>query len=139
MASEALRQGLIVAAKGLGGFHLMVDACNPDAVARLRERKQRQDKPFALMVFNLAQAPELVTLSPAAQALLLSPEAPIVLLPARPSAPIAPNIAPDSPYLGVMLPSTPLHHLLLASFGFPLVATSGNLSDEPICTDEHEA
>lgn len=140
LAVDALRAGQIVAVKGLGGFHLMVDACDPDAVARLRERKKRYEKPFALMVYDLAQAAELVTtMSAASRALLASQEAPIVLLPARQTAPIAPNIAPDSPYLGVMLPSTPLHHLLLAEYGFPVVATSGNLSGEPICTQELEA
>lgn len=139
LAVVALRMGQIVAVKGLGGFHLMVDACDLDAVARLRERKKRYEKPFALMVYDLAQAAELVTTSVASRALLASPEAPIVLLPARQSAPVAPNIAPDSPYLGVMLPSTPLHHLLLAEYGFPVVATSGNLSGEPICTQDTEA
>lgn len=138
-AAATLRDGLIVAAKGLGGFHLMVDAGNSDAVARLRERKPRRDKPFALMVRDLAQAHALCVVSPAAEALLASPEAPIVLLPARPDAAVAPNVAPEMANLGIMLAYTPLHHLLLRETGFPLVATSGNLTDEPICTDNADA
>ncbi len=135
----ALRAGLIVAVKGLGGFHLMVDAANAQAVARLRQRKQRTDKPLAVMVANLEQARALVELSAQAKALLTAAEAPIVLLPRRANAPIAENIAPGNPNVGVMLPYTPLHHLLLAEFGRPVVATSGNLSDEPICIDNAEA
>ena len=135
----ALRQGHIVAVKGLGGFHLMVDAANNDAVARLRERKHRYDKPLALMVQDLEQARLLVDIPPEAAELLTSAKAPIVLLSRKNNAPIAENIAPGNPYLGVMLPYTPLHHLLLREFGNPLVATSGNLSDEPICIENGEA
>lgn len=138
-AAEALRAGWIVAVKGLGGFHLMVDARNEEAIARLRARKPRRDKPFALMARDLDQVGALCVLSPEAEALLTGPEAPIVLLPRRPDAPVAPNVAPGNPYLGVMLPYTPLHHLLLRELDFPVVATSGNLTDEPICTDEWEA
>ncbi|MFN8500241.1 MAG: carbamoyltransferase HypF, partial [Anaerolineae bacterium] len=138
-AAAVLRSGQIVAAKGLGGFHLMVDARNADAVARLRERKPRRDKPFAVMARDLAQAHALCHVSPAAAALLASPEAPIVLLPARPDAPVAPNVAPETATLGIMLAYTPLHHLLLAATGFPIVATSGNLTDEPICIDNDDA
>ncbi len=138
-AAEALRGGQTIAAKGLGGFHLMVDARNAEAVARLRERKPRRDKPFALMVHDLAQARALCDVSPEAEALLSSPEAPIVLLPARPDAPVAPNVAPETANLGIMLAYTPLHHLLLAEIGFPIVATSGNLADEPICIDNDDA
>jgi hydrogenase maturation protein HypF len=135
----ALLAGQIVAVKGLGGFHLMIDARNAEAIARLRERKPRPHKPLALMVRDLAQAATLCDVSPEAAALLRTAEAPIVLLPRRPDAPVAPNVAPDNPTLGLMLPYTPLHHLLLRDVGVPLVATSGNLADEPICTDEHEA
>jgi len=135
----ALRAGQIVAVKGLGGFHLMVDARNAEAINRLRERKPRRDKPFALMVRDLEQARLLCVIPEAAAALLASPEAPIVLLERHPSAPVAANVAPDTAMLGVMLPANPLHHLLLRALDFPLVATSGNLSDEPICTDEQEA
>ncbi|MCG3210235.1 MAG: Carbamoyltransferase HypF [Anaerolineae bacterium] len=138
-AAAALSAGLIVAVKGLGGFHLMVDAVNAEAVARLRQRKHRTDKPLALMAPTIEQARALVEISPQAETLLTSAEAPIVLLPRRPNAPIAAGIAPGNPYVGVMLPYTPLHHLLLARFGRPVVATSGNLSDEPICIDNDEA
>ena len=138
-AAAALVAGQIVAVKGLGGFHLLVNGRNQAAVARLRARKQRPVKPLALMARDLAQARQLCAVSPAAAALLTAPEAPILLLPRRPEADVAASVAPGHPTLGVMLPYTPLHHLLLAAVDFPLVATSGNLSDEPICTDEHEA
>ena len=140
-AARAIRQGKIVAVKGIGGFHLMVDAGNEAAVARLRTLKPRLHKPFALMVRDIAQARTVVETSPQAEALLSSPEAPIVLLPkrVRQPSPVASAVAPANPNLGVMLPAMPLHHLLLAELGFPVVATSGNLSDEPICTDEQEA
>ncbi len=137
--AAALRAGQIVAVKGLGGFHLMVDAANAEAVARLRQRKPRPDKPLAVMARDLPQAHLLCEISPAADILLSSAEAPIVLLPRRPNAPIAANVTPDNPTLGVMLAYTPLHHLLLHKFGKPVVATSGNLTDEPICTDNAEA
>jgi hydrogenase maturation protein HypF len=144
-AAEALRAGSIVAVKGLGGFHLMVDARNDAAVAALRERKHRPAKPFALMAASLAEARRIVDVDDVAAALLESPAAPIVLLPrrriyaaARDVIAVADGIAPDNPYIGVMLPATPLHHLLMHAFGGPLVATSGNRSDEPICTDNHE-
>ncbi len=138
-AAQAIREGQIVAVKGLGGFHLVVDATNTKAVARLRRRKAREEKPLALMARDLNQARNLVTISPAAEAILTSPEAPIVLLPRREGAAVAGNVAPDNPNLGVMLPYTPLHHLLLRALTDPIVATSGNLSDEPICIDQAEA
>jgi hydrogenase maturation protein HypF len=137
--ANALRAGQIVAVKGLGGFHLMTDARDAAAITRLRERKPRRDKPFALMARDLDQARALCEISPQAGALLTSPEAPIVLLRRRPGAPVAEEVAPGNPTLGVMLPYTPLHHLLLRELDFPVVATSGNLTDEPICTDEGEA
>ena len=137
--ARALADGEIVAAKGLGGFHLVVDARSAEAVARLRERKRRLEKPLALMVADLAAAGALVDVPGAAAELLTSPEAPIVLLRRRDEANVAPGVAPGSPDLGVMLPPTPLHHLLLRATGFPVVATSGNLSDEPIATDEGDA
>ncbi len=137
--ADALRNGQIVAVKGLGGFHLMTDARDAAAITRLRERKPRHDKPFALMARDLEQARTLCEISPQAKALLTSPEAPIVLLRRRPGAPVAEEVAPGNPTLGVMLPYTPLHHLLLRELDFPVVATSGNLADEPICTDEREA
>ena len=138
-AARALADGRIVAVKGLGGFHLMCDARDGAAVARLRERKLRLGKPLALMVRDLDQARELCEVSDLAAEHLASAEAPILLLPRRAAAPVAPEVAPGNPYLGVMLPATPLHHLLARACGFPLVATSGNLSDEPICTNEYRA
>ncbi len=141
-AAGLIRSGRILALKGLGGFHLLVDARNQDAVLRLRDRKHREEKPLALMVPSLDSARADCRVSELEARLLSSPECPIVLL-ARRSDPspeaIAPGVAPCNPYLGVMLPYTPLHHILLRELGFPVVATSGNLSDEPICTDEREA
>jgi hydrogenase maturation protein HypF len=139
-AAKLLRKNKVIALKGLGGFQLCVDARSEEAVARLRTRKQREEKPFALMVPSLASTRELCQVSELEEQLLLSPEAPIVLLLRKERVKAcAPSIAPGNPYLGVMLPYTPLHHLLMAELGFPIVATSGNLSDEPICIDEHEA
>ena len=194
-AAKAVCEGKIVAVKGLGGFHLMTDARNDKAVWLLRERKHREEKPFALMFPSLEAIKVVCEVSALEERLLRSPESPIVLLrklvrphPGPPprerenraSLPgqsktvvdpggleyvrtengcslspggrdrvradvgqnmptVAASIAPDNPCLGVMLPYTPLHHLLMAELGFPVVATSGNLSDEPICTDESEA
>jgi len=208
-ATKAIRRGQIVAVKGIGGFHLLVNARDDAAVRRLRERKHREEKPLALMFPSLESVKEICEVSPLEERLLLSPEAPIVLLRrldrphpnplpqerennfadagkgehsscivrphAKPSEAatarkpegfqeradccslspgervrvrasvnqtglaIALSVAPGNPNLGVMLPSNPLHHLLMAELGFIVVATSGNLSDEPICTDEFEA
>lgn len=146
-AVEAIRAGRIVAVKGLGGFHLIADAANPESVARLRERKHREEKPLALMFPDLAQIRMFCRVSAPERQLLLSPQAPIVLLQKRipdegevaPPFQLASNLAPGNPSLGVMLPYTPLHHLLLQALGRPVVATSGNISDEPICIDEREA
>ena len=143
-AAAAVRAGRIVAVKGLGGFHLVVDARNPAAVERLRARKRREEKPLALLFPGLDDVRRHCEVSRLEERLLLSPESPIVLLQrARRSVPpaddIAPAVAPGNPCLGVMLPYTPLHHLLLRELAFPVVATSGNLSDEPICIDELEA
>ena len=119
----------------------MADARNEGAIRRLRERKHREEKPFALMFPSLEGVKADCHVSPLEERLLCSPEAPIVLLQKlrTPNSELCPSIAPGNPDLGVMLPSNPLHHLLMAELGFPVVATSGNLSDEPICTDEHEA
>jgi hydrogenase maturation protein HypF len=136
---EELGRGRIVALKGLGGFLLLVDAAGQAAVEELRRRKYRHEKPLALMVPSLETATSLCDVSSKARDLLVSPEAPIVLLDRRPEAPIAESVAPDSTRLGIMLPYTPLHHLLLRDFGAPLVATSGNVSDEPICIGNDEA
>lgn len=139
-AIERLRRGAIVALKGLGGFQLFCDAADADAVARLRQRKRRPAKPFAIMAADMAQARALAKLSDAEERLLASPAAPIVLVRRRDGAStIADDVAPENPWLGVMLPYTPLHHILLRAFGGPLVATSGNLGDEPIIADEAEA
>jgi hydrogenase maturation protein HypF len=141
-AAESIRCGQIVAAKGLGGFHLMVDARNEEAVERLRQRKHREEKPLALMIATVAAIRGYCEVSATEERLLRSPESPIVLLRRNPTpiqTGVAPSVAPGNPYLGVMVPYTPLHHLLLGELRFPVVATSGNLSDEPICTDEREA
>ena len=143
-AANAIREGKIVALKGLGGFHLLVDARNAEAALRLRERKLRAEKPFALMYPALELVREHCEVSPLEARLLRSPESPIVLLRRRAldggrRDDIAHPVAPGNPYLGVMLPYTPLHHLLMTQLAWPVVATSGNLSDEPICTDEREA
>jgi hydrogenase maturation protein HypF len=135
----ALRAGRIVAVKGVGGFHLMLDPTSEDAVARLRRRKFREEKPFALMCRDLAQARSLCAIAPPAADLLNSPAAPIVLLPRLPGAPVAVAVAPGNPYLGLMLPAMPLQQLLLQALPGPILATSGNRSDEPICTDDAEA
>jgi hydrogenase maturation protein HypF len=135
----ALRAGAIVAVKGLGGFQLMVDARDETAVQRLRDRKHRPAKPLAVLVPNLAAAEALCAVSALERELLTSRQAPIVLLRRKAGAGLATAIAPGNPTVGVMLPYTPLQHLLMADLGFPVVATSGNLSGEPICIDEYEA
>jgi hydrogenase maturation protein HypF len=135
-ALAILRDGGILAVKGLGGYHLACDATNEAAVARLRERKQREAKPLAVMTTAPAQ---LVRLTAAERALLESPARPIVIARRRASSPLAASVAPDSRWVGVMTPYTPLHHLLVADAGRPLVMTSGNLTDEPICIDDDEA
>jgi hydrogenase maturation protein HypF len=125
----------------LGGFLLAVDARQEEAVRALRRRKGREAKPFALMCPDLEAAKRLCEVSAQEEELLCSSESPIVLLRRLPAlaSEVAPSAAPDNPYLGIMLPYTALHHLLLAQLGFPIVATSGNRSEEPICTREHEA
>lgn len=138
-AAEALQRGMIVALKGLGGFQLLADACNAEAVQRLRERKRRPGKPFALMLPTLEAAKHYAQVNEPEAELLCSAAAPIVLLHARASHDLATGVAPDNPLLGIMLPTTPLHHLLLHQFGRPLIATSGNISNESIAYDEHEA
>jgi hydrogenase maturation protein HypF len=138
-AAEALLQGEIVALKGIGGFQLLVDARQPDAVARLRERKHREEKPFALMMPSLEVARQYCEISPAEVQLLESQAAPIVLLQPKKDTDIACNVAHCSPYLGVMLPYSPLHHLLMQECRFPVIATSGNRSDEPIAISNQEA
>ncbi len=179
--ASQIRNGKIIALKGLGGFHLIVDARNGDAVNRLRQKKFREEKPFALMFLDLESVKKHCAVSPFEERVMCSPESPIVLLKkmwsaewfdgahhkcgmgnndsSLPSAihtshaaPYTPQstlnishftlsdyVAPDNPYLGIMLPYTPLHHLLMHELNFPIVATSGNLSEEPMCIDEYEA
>jgi len=139
-ATRCIRAGLVVAVKGLGGFQLIVDARNEDAVARLRRRKHREERPFALMVADMEGLERLCHVDDEERRLVQSPQAPIVLLRRRHDGEaVAESVAPGNPYLGLMLPYTPLHHLLMRELAFPIVATSGNLSDEPICIDEREA
>ena len=139
LAAGLLREGRIVAVKGLGGYHLAADATNEEAVAALRARKHREDKPFAVMTADLAAARRLARVGDAEAALLSSPARPIVLLARRPGAQVAASAAPGNRQLGVLLPYTPLHHLLLAAVGRPLVLTSGNVSDEPIAYRDEDA
>jgi hydrogenase maturation protein HypF len=138
-AAAALRDGRIVAVKGIGGYHLACDATSPAAVATLRARKRREAKPLAVMVADLAAARALAELAPAEAALLDSVERPIVLVRARAAVPLAPEVAPESPLVGLMLAYAPLHHLLLAETGRPLVMTSANLADEPIAFEDDDA
>ncbi len=142
-AAEALARHAILAIRGLGGFHLAVRADEPEAVRTLRRRKHRAGKPLAVMVPDLAAARRLAVLSPRAEELLQSPVAPIVLVERRDAVAIAPEVAPGHRQLGLMLPATPLHHLLLdalAEHGITaLVMTSGNASEEPICMGNAEA
>lgn len=145
-AIDAIRSGKIVAIKGLGGFHLVVDAGDTEAIARLRQRKHREEKPLALMYPSIDLVEDHCFVNDPEKSILLSYQSPIVLLrkkrpdmvtekPAYPSE----HVAPGNPYLGIMLPYTPLHFLLMKELGFPIVATSGNITDEPICIDELEA
>jgi hydrogenase maturation protein HypF len=138
-AAAALREGRIVAVKGIGGWHLACDATSAEAVRTLRARKRREEKPLAVMARDLAEAGRLADLSPAEERLLASVERPIVLARRRPGAGLAPEVAPDSPLVGIMLPYAPLHDLLLAEAARPLVLTSGNLSEEPIAFEDADA
>ena len=146
-AAQRLASGTILAIKGLGGYHLACDATNVEAVQRLRQRKHREAKPFALMVPDVETARLLCEVSVAEAALLRSRRRPIVLLEQCAGCPVAPDVAPSYSSLGIMLPYTPLHHLLLRAFaavieaGRPavLVMTSGNLSDEPIAYRDDDA
>lgn len=135
-AAARLRAGNIVAVKGMGGYQLACRADDAAAVARLRRRKHREEKPFALLVASVDAAQALIILDDMAVRALTGPEAPVVLAPRRESAPVAPEVAPDTRLLGVMLPATPLHTLLADAAGVALVCTSGNRSDEPIVIDD---
>jgi hydrogenase maturation protein HypF len=143
-AADALRKGSIVALKGLGGYQLLVDARNDRAVTELRRRKRRPDKPFAVMFPSIASAASHLQVGPLERELLTSKEAPIVLIERR-GAPthggpaLCDSLAPNNPETGAMLPYTPLHHLLMSDLEFPIVATSGNIADEPMIVDDEEA
>ncbi|MBK8816637.1 MAG: carbamoyltransferase HypF [Methylococcaceae bacterium] len=141
-AIHHLREGKIIALKGIGGFQLLVDANQEKAIERLRYRKHRPKKPFAIMVSGIADANKLCLISEEERMTLLSYAAPIVLLKRQET--IGPNlvskaVAPDTSLLGIMLPYSPLHHLLLHEFDGPLVVTSGNRQDEPLCIDDQQA
>ena len=139
-AAEQIRAGKVVALKGVGGFQLLVDARNRAAVEKLRLRKHRVEKPLAVMFPGPTEARSSCEISELEEQLLASPEAPIVLLRRRTAgALISAAVAPRNPNIGALLPSSPLHYLLLRELAFPVVATSGNRSDEPICIDENEA
>ena len=137
--ARVIAAGHIAAIKGLGGFHLACDATSSAAVARLRLRKRRDEKAFAVMVRDMEMAHAIAVLGREERALLESVERPIVLVKRRVGAPVAPEVAPGNPLVGVMLPYTPLHHLLMADARVPLVMTSANLSDEPIVFRNEEA
>ncbi|MFC2026504.1 carbamoyltransferase HypF [Chloroflexota bacterium] len=139
-AAELLGKGNIVAIKGMGGFQLACDATNRNTMVRLRQRKRRPGKPFALMMASLKEIKKHCLVSPREEELLLSAQSPIVLLKwQRDDSSITDEVAERNKYLGVMLPSTPLHHILLRYAAIPLVMTSGNISEEPICRDNNEA
>ncbi|MFN3873146.1 MAG: carbamoyltransferase HypF [Ignavibacterium sp.] len=139
-----IRQGKIVALKGLGGFQLIANAGDDDAVKRLRERKHRDEKPFAVMFPSIEMIKQFCDISKTEEQILNSPESPIVLVKKKnmtlhQTSAISELVAPKNPYLGVMLPYTPLHHLLMKEFGEPMIVTSGNISEEPMCIDESGA
>jgi hydrogenase maturation protein HypF len=141
---DLIRNGKIIALKGLGGFQLIVDGTKGEAVNELRKRKHREEKPFALMFPSIESIKEVCEVSETEERVLCSTESPIVLLKKvsriqHPVTNISEFVAPNNPYLGAMLPYTPLHHLLMKELGVPIVATSANLSEEPICIDEQEA
>ncbi|MBT8088809.1 MAG: carbamoyltransferase HypF [Gammaproteobacteria bacterium] len=143
-AVDAIRSGCIVAVKGIGGYHLMCDACDPAAVGRLRRRKQRPDKPLAVMFpvegsDGLDFVRRCVTLQDVEATLATGPIRPIVLAARKPDSALADNVAPGLTEIGVFLPYSPLHQLLLDQFGGPVVATSGNISGEPVLTDNIES
>jgi len=137
--ADLLTSGSVVAVKGLGGYHLAVDAGSEDAVATLRSRKHREDKPFAVLMPSLAAARLWCDIDPAAAALLTGHRRPIVLLPRRPDVAVAAALAPGNDHVGVLLPYTPLHQLLAQAVDGPIVLTSGNVSDEPIAYLDDDA
>lgn len=138
-AAALLTSGAVLAVKGLGGYHVAALAGHHDATATLRARKHREDKPFAVMVADLDTARRLCVVDPIGERLLVNRRRPVVLLPRRAEAPVAPAVAPGNRSLGLMLPYTPLHHLLLRETAAPIVLTSGNISDEPIAYLDDDA
>jgi hydrogenase maturation protein HypF len=138
-AGQLLKEGKLMAVKGLGGFLLACDATSEKAVKLLRHRKRRPFKPLAIMVADIDEAKKYCRVAESEEKLLTSPQSPIVLLPWKSKSTICQAVAPNLKYLGVMLPYTPMHHLLLRESGLPLVMTSGNISEEPICKDNDEA
>jgi hydrogenase maturation protein HypF len=138
-AGQLLKEGKLMAVKGLGGFLLACDATSEKAVKLLRHRKRRPFKPLAIMVADVDEAKKYCRVAESEEKLLTSPQSPIVLLPWKSKSTICQAVAPNLKYLGVMLPYTPMHHLLLRESGLPLVMTSGNISEEPICKDNDEA
>ncbi|MFH1220948.1 MAG: carbamoyltransferase HypF [Candidatus Eisenbacteria bacterium] len=138
-ARKGLSEGKVIGVKGLGGFHLAVDAANDAAVRLLRQRKRREEKPLAVMARDIFTIALFAEVGPEEERLLASPVRPIVLLPKRPDSRIAESVAPGNKYLGVMLPYTPIHHLLLEGDFLALVMTSGNLTEEPIAIDGEDA
>jgi hydrogenase maturation protein HypF len=138
-AAASLCEGFIVAMKNTGGYLLMADASSEEAAQRLRRLKRRSRKPFALLAPDLASIQQIAHVSSQAQELLTSPAAPIVLLPKKSPGSIAPSVCFDSPYYGVMLPHQALHHLIMQRIGRPVIATSGNISDQPICITDEDA
>jgi hydrogenase maturation protein HypF len=138
-AVRLIKEGKIVAIKGLGGFHLACNALDESAVKRLRERKNRPFKPFAVMVEDIQTACAYAFISPKEEDLLLSHQAPILLLKKKQPFKMAPSVAPNNKNIGIFLPYTPLHHILLRKSQLPLIMTSGNLSDNPICATNEEA
>lgn len=137
--ARMLREGAIVAIKGLGGYHLACDALSNSSVRELRARKAREEKPFAVMVPDIDWVGRIADASPEELGVLTSVRRPIVLLRSRIDSPIAASVAPGNRFVGVMLPYTPLHHMLMAEVGRPIVLTSGNLSDEPIAYRDDDA
>lgn len=137
--AKKIKDGFILAMKGIGGFHLMADPFNETTIELLRKRKKRAKKPFALMIKNTAQVKKYCLATEEEEKALTSPTAPIVLIRQKNDTELPSSIAPENPYLGVMLPYSPAHHLLLEEIGSPIIATSGNLTNEPICTDNNEA
>src|SRR5690606_39082688 len=138
-AAALLDAGAVLAVKGLGGYHVAADAADEHAVATLRSRKHREDKPFAVLVPDLGRARRLCVVDAAAEAVLTGPRRPIVLLPRRADAGVAHAVAPGNASLGLVLPYTPLHTLLAGAVGRPFVLTSGNTSDEPIAYRDDDA